>query len=443
METCIINLKQLFRLGLIVGVLLTTQCKKEDPVPILPEKSVTPEKEEEFESVNTEPSAPLLTLPENGDELVALTSMFSWQEATDLESDAITYNVYLGRNGQPLTSIANNITTTDFLLETPLEKGQNYQWRVDAVDEKGALKASETFSFITEYNTITQLTESAPFSKRKNAALISFRDKIFLLGGENEAGEPLAEVWSSSDGVSWNMETNNAAFGPRKSAAVVVFQGKLWMYSGTSDTSMNQYIWSSEDGINWIQEENDRIWNNTPFLGQSHTTMFVHDGKIWRFAAYDGSIGDLTTERHVWNSADGKNWTLITENHGFNQKYGMKIVSFQGQLIAFEGSPLSETKTSIIRSSVDALDWSIVTENPPFQIGFYSDAIVHKERLYVTGGLTYEELWFTDNGTNWKKAVQQRDYPIKSGNTSVNHNDRLYIIGGNRNQVANDIWRID
>lgn len=440
METCINNLKQLLRLSLITGLLLTTQCKKDDPVAIIPDKSVTPV--EDIESSNTAPSAPLLTFPENGQELVALASMFSWEEATDLESDAITYNLYLSPNGQPLTSIANNLTTTDFVLEAPLEKGEDYQWRVDAVDEKGALKASEKFSFVTEHNTVVQLAESAPFSKRKNTALISFQGKIFLLGGENEAGDPLAEIWSSSDGVNWNMETDNAAFGPRKAHTVVAFQGKLWMYSGSDGTFLNQYIWSSEDGINWIQEENDRIWNNTPFLGQNYTTMFVHDGKIWRFAAYDGSIGDLTTERNVWNSADGKNWTLITENHGFDNKFGMKIVSFQGQLIALEGS-IGATGPNKIRRSTNAVDWSVVTEAPPFNIGFYSDAVVHNERLYVTAGLRYEELWFTDDGTTWQKAVQQRNYPIKSGSTSVTHNDHIYIIGGNLNQTANDIWSID
>lgn len=442
METYTNNLKYLLRLGLAMGILLTTQCKKDDPAPILPEKSVTPEQEEEVESVNTEPSAPLLTLPENGQELVAVNAMFSWQAATDPESDAITYNLYLSPTGGTPTSIANDINTTDFVLETPLEKGENYQWRVDAVDIKGAVKASETFSFATEYNTIIPLAD-APFSKRKNAALISFHGKIFLLGGENETGEALAEIWSSSDGINWNLETDRAAFGLRKSQAVVEFQDKLWMYSGSNGTFLDQTIWSSEDGVNWIQEENDTTWNTTPFYGQSHTTMFVHDGKIWRFAAYDGATGELTRERNIWSSEDGKNWILAKEDHGFTTKYGMKIVPFQGQLIALEGYHLGETKTNIIRKSTNVLDWSVVSETPPFQIGLYSDAIVHNERLYVTGGLGYNELWFTNNGTDWQKALQNRIYPIKSGNTSVSNNDQLFIIGGNLNQVANDVWRID
>lgn len=441
METCIKNLKNLLRSAFIMGLLLTAQCKKDEPEPVIPDQEVVPEAENE--PLNTAPSAAALTFPENGQELVALSPMFTWEAAIDPESDALTYTIYLGLDGQPLQAIAEDIATEDFVLETPLEKGKNYRWRVDAVDEKGAVKASEAYAFATEYATITQLTESAPFSKRKNAALISFRGKIFLIGGENAAGNPLAEVWSSSDGIHWDLETDSAAFGPRKSHVVVEFQDKLWMYNGSNGTILDQYIWSSEDGIHWVQEENDSVWNTMPFYGQSHTTMFVHDGKIWRFAAYDGSIGELTTERNVWNSTDGKNWTLVKEDHGFDRKYGMKIIPFQGQLMALEGYHIGGNRTNVIRTSTNALDWSISTENPPFQIGLYSDAAVHNGRLYVTGGLGYSELWFTEDGSHWQQAVQQRQYPIKSGNTSVSHNDRLYIIGGNLNQATHDIWRID
>lgn len=441
METYIEYLKYLFRFGAILAILLTVQCKKDDPLPVITDEGTAPI--EESEAPNTEPSAPLLTLPTNEQELVPLNSMLTWQAASDLESDALSYKVYLGRDGAALTPIAEDITTTDHVLETPLEKGETYQWRVEAIDDKGASKSSETFSFTTEHSSVTPITENASFSKRKNAALVSFKGKLLLIGGENETGETLAEIWSSADGISWEMVTRDAAFGPIKDQAIVEFQDKLWMYSGSTGSYLNKDIWSSTDGINWIQEENDTVWNTTPFLGQGQVTMFVHDGKIWRFAAYDGSTGELTTERNVWSSEDGKNWVLVKEDHGFYRKYGMKIIAFKGQLLALEEHRSDGNKISTIRKSTNALDWTIITQNPPFRIGLYSDAAVLNDRLYVTGGLGYTELWFTDDGTSWQKAVHQRGYPVKSGNTSVTHNDAVFIIGGNLNQTANDIWRID
>jgi len=430
---------QLLQIAIVMLIIITVGCKKDDSEELALIEDTIPEVSE---TENESPSAPALNFPAQNENLVALLPMFAWERAVDPESDPLNYNLFLGTAGNSLELIASNLTTTDFVLDTPLEKGISYQWRVDVNDNKGNTKSSEINTFETEFSVITQLNENAPFSKRKNTALTVFNNKIWLIGGEDEAGDVLSEIWSTEDGINWVLETNNAAFGPRKSAAVIEFQNKLWIYNGSDGIFLNREIWSSEDGINWIQETSDHPFGNLPFLSQNLTTMFTFDNKIWRFSGFDGSTGDLTPERYVWNSDDGKNWVLITENHGFDNKSGMKIVPFQGKLIGLES--ILSSNTSKVRQSSNATDWEILSDDTlPFNIGFFPDAVIHNDKLFLTAGTGYNELWFTSDGLNWTKAVNERNYPIKTHNTSIVFNGKIYIIGSTSNTVSNDVWVID
>jgi len=431
---------------ILIASILMIACKKDDPIePIVSEEQVEPEtiEPETIEPENGKPSIPTLTFPEQNQELVSLLPMLDWQESIDPDADPISYNLFLGTTGSSLNLIASNLTTTDFVVNDALQKGTSYEWRVDALDDKGNTNASEVFSFETEFSIITQLSENGPFAKRKNASLTVFKNKIWLIGGKDEAGNVLSDIWSSEDGENWNLETDNASFGPRNGHVVVEFQNKLWLYNGSTGVFLNQEIWSSADGLNWIRETNDHPWDIAPFYGQNSIAMFVFGNKIWRFAAYHGSTEELSTERNVWNSVDGKNWVLVTENHGFDRKFGMKVIPFQGKLIAFEGYASGANSTNKIRQSLNAIDWEVVTETLPFNIGTYSDAVVHNEKLFLTGGTNYNELWFTNDGIEWNKAVNQRNYPVKTRNSSVVFNNRIFIIGASVSGASNDIWVID
>ena len=68
------------------------------------------------------------------------------------------------------------------------------------------------------------------------------------------------EVWSSTDGVTWEPATEKAGWSPRIAAGAVVFKGRMWILGGTEDyyfgddKSLKNDVWSSADGKDWKQE---------------------------------------------------------------------------------------------------------------------------------------------------------------------------------------------
>ncbi|MBT8313897.1 MAG: hypothetical protein KJP26_05500 [Maribacter sp.] len=424
-------------IGILAILLILSGCKKDDD-------SGIEEILEMEEGINNAPSAVTPSLPENSASLVVLAPKLEWEAASDPEGKEIVYDIFFGMDAGNLPLLTNNISATEHQLDMELQKGTSYFWKVIAKDPENESSESGIFTFKTQYVTETQLTGNAPFSKRSFSTTTVFNDKIWVIGGQDEDRNVLADVWSSADGSNWNLETDAAAFGPRKSHAVVVFENKMWVYSGSDGSYLNNEIWSSTDGMNWVQEENDSPFNKLPFYGQTANTMFVFDDKIWRLAAYDGSIGDLTSERYIWNSADGKNWNLVSENHGLDKKYGMAVVEFQGKLMALEGSIDEGNKFNKVWESTDGINWDLRNENIPFEFGSYTGAVVHQDKLFVTTGSGYQELWFTEDGSNWTKAVESREYPTRHVNSSIAFNNKIFIVGGGTHITAyNDVWVIE
>jgi hypothetical protein len=124
--------------------------------------------------------------------------------------------------------------------------------------------------------------------------ILAFNDRMWLMGGwyngRLPSHEASREVWSSSDGATWDRVTASAGWCPRIAAGAVVFQGRMWILGGTEDyyfgdeTSLKNDVWSSADGKNWTQETPSAPWSP-----RAYHAAVVHDGKLWvRSAARSG-----------------------------------------------------------------------------------------------------------------------------------------------------------
>lgn len=113
---------------------------------------------------------------------------------------------------------------------------------------------------------------------------VVFKNEILLVGGWD--GERYYnDVWASTDGANWKRRAETTAWSPRTVSTLVVFRDRLWLIGGgvvdgerNSNANSTNEIWSTADGINW--ELMTERWSKDPVhIGAYSAAVF--DGKLW------------------------------------------------------------------------------------------------------------------------------------------------------------------
>lgn len=156
--------------------------------------------------------------------------------------------------------------------------------------EDGNTEFNDVWSSTDGINWIEE-TKSAPFLSRFGHTSIVFDGRIWVIGGINSdqgsgVGD-LNDVWSSSDGINWNLETLEAGFSKRWGLSSTAYDDKIWILGGNGQND----IWSSRDGVNWKEEA-----GNAAFPGRSSHTSITFDNQIWIISGW--SAGSLLND--VW-----------------------------------------------------------------------------------------------------------------------------------------------
>jgi hypothetical protein len=157
------------------------------------------------------------------------------------------------------------------------------------------------------------VTDDVPWANRATQYVLTFNDRLWLMGGQQifepqgQAVVAYNDVYSSVDGVNWELVTPHAGWSPRGIIMNnVVFQNRMWVIGGgTYDVrTFNNDVWSSPDGVAWTQ-----VLANAPWTPRQFHNTTVFDNKIWVFAGGDAaSQGGLND---VWFSPDGLSWVQL------------------------------------------------------------------------------------------------------------------------------------
>lgn len=98
-----------------------------------------------FSTLNNAPGSVSLTAPANEAGGIALSSILSWQAATDPDGDAVVYDVYFGTDASPETVISADQEGITYV--PTLTPGTTYYWKVVAKDPYGGISESTVWSF--------------------------------------------------------------------------------------------------------------------------------------------------------------------------------------------------------------------------------------------------------------------------------------------------------
>jgi len=156
-----------------------------------------------------------------------------------------------------------------------------------------------------------QVTEQAPWPGRAAHRVLVHDGRMWVMGGwdgfwDDDSPGVLADVWSSPDGENWTQATPEApwvdtAYYP----AVAAFNGRMWLVGGYDLATLDGNpgdVWSSTDGQTWEHQLADARWR--PLGG--HTAV-VLDDMIYLIAGADYH----KNLNEVWRSPNGVDWEQI------------------------------------------------------------------------------------------------------------------------------------
>lgn len=158
---------------------------------------------------------------------------------------------------------------------------------------------------------------SGGFTQCQRHVMISFDDKLWVIGGRINGGGAAAEtdeVWFSADGASWSLATSAPGWAKRNYCGAVVFQDKLWVLGGRDETDNLWYndVWNTSDGVTWTQITASAAWG-----AREAPAVFVKNGFIY-LGFGKKSTGDETGQ-DLWKTNDGITWTQVHADMVFGE----------------------------------------------------------------------------------------------------------------------------
>ena len=178
-------------------------------------------------------------------------------------------------------------------------------WIIGGVGDAGRL--NDVWSS-ADGTTWEMATEAAPFSPRGIHEAVGFAGRLWVLGGAAQDLPYNRDVWSSADGVEWREEDTSPVFSGRGGHSAVVLNDRLWVIAGASGPVMPffplQDVWSSSDGISW-----ELTNSQAPFNIRSQHASVVFNGRMWVIGGFQGGTRyGIWLYNDVWSSADGVAW---------------------------------------------------------------------------------------------------------------------------------------
>jgi len=313
------------------------------------------------------------------------------------------------------------------------------------------------------------VTNDAAYAARDGAGALVFQNKMWLIGGwnpEDKVHFPRIcnnEVWSSTDGATWNLVKPNtfldAKFDATKdwegrhTAGYVVYKGKMWIVGG--DMNQGHYhfdVWNSTDGQTWTYVNKDKPVPWWP-RGLHYTVVFKD--KIWVIGGQtvpQFAKSDEVFYRDIWNTTDGVNWQKVTPKEPYWPQRGMIGGSavFKDRIWILGGGTYDTPKIpdrkffNDVWSSADGVTWTRHVESAPWVPRQYHDVAVFDGRMWVMEGYNKtsgnrNDVWYSADGVNWYEVPNTPWKPRHAASVFV-FDDALWMVAGNN--MEKDVWKL-
>ena len=313
-----------------------------------------------------------------------------------------------------------------------------------------------------------KVTENAEFAPRDGAGALVFKNRMWLIGGWNPNEKehfPRVtnnEVWSTHDGLEWNLEKPNTFLDSnfnvyhdwegRHTAGYAIFKGKMWIIGG--DPIQGHYqsdIWNSVDGKEWkwINKGQPPPWHPRIL----YYTVVFRD-KIWVIGGQtlpQYAPANETYYSDIWTTTDGINWEHIVPEQPSWFARGMigGSVVFRDRIWILGGGTYNSITNkereyyNDVWSSTDGINWTLHTDSAQWHPRSYHDVAVFDNHMWVLEG-SYKgnrnDVWYSDNGVDWIELPNTPWEPRHASSIFI-YDNSLWIIAGNN--LESDVWRLN
>ncbi len=340
----------------------------------------------------------------------------------------------------------------------------------------------------------TQVVKNAEWPNRYGHAAVVYDNKIWVFGGYNPGvvkGDTYYEdVWSSSDGESWNCVLEKAPWLGRRGHQLVVFDDgsgdAMFLVGGFTVNEENGYreygndVWKSTNGVDWTELKprthppKDTVGDWQPRFNHS-LVVANHGGTDYMYIIGGALMRDNYPAQYamkyfndVWRSTDGISWEKLNNNdYGIRSEAACAVDPETGRIYiqgGVHGVIFEEANSTIhprddwhwLWSSDDGVNW--VAELDPLVEGRFwrsdHDMVFYKNSLWCLSGKTTSNVHYGFNSINqytiWKRGsdgVFEIDsdgvaIDARHAYASVIFNDKLFILGGFTSSYgqSNDVW---
>ncbi|MEM2122117.1 MAG: CFI-box-CTERM domain-containing protein [Candidatus Bathyarchaeia archaeon] len=209
--------------------------------------------------------------------------------------------------------------------------------------------------------------------------MIEYKGYLYAVTSNVGSG---AEVWRSSDGLSWS-KVRDGGFGDRFNylGRTVVFKEYLyvttfnWNYSGDTPATGAE-VWRSSDGLSWSQVNNDGFGD--PYNRRGYPV--IGGGNIYVVTA------NTETGVEVWRSSDGLSWSQVNTDGFGDPNNGYAWVRF-----VFKDHLYVATMNEATGTEVWRLDEAL-TPPPDFSMGVSPSSVTVQSRSSASLTLTISSI---------------------------------------------------
>jgi len=357
------------------------------------------------------------------------------------ESGATKYKVTYKTKSTELTEMAITTTTSNI---PNIVYDSLYYVEVQALNDNATVLNSTKIRFTPSIKWTREM-EHATWTPRSFLPVVVYNNKLWLFGGttgkdgNNNSYIGSNELWSSSDGKTWEKQTTATSIPLYAFPTCVVFGSKIWLIGGATNDSFKPSVWSF-DGTDWT---------SASATGFSSTLFFcyanVFNNKVWLYG--QGGVYGF----------DGLAWTNYS--YPVSQYSGQAVISYNNLVWNIGGftATCNTGHDKVYSSTGPATDtWTrhrgmagddCSTQADEYWSGRGNHSVVeYGGKIWLMGGLRGNSVNLNDvwigNGLTWQKQ-KVADWSARNDFGAVVFNDKIWVMGGttdNRTTNLNDVW---